>query len=250
MVGVRMEPVQVEEVVYAALASLSIDVSSVDVAIPVDLPPAEADPALLERALANVVLNALNWAPTGTRVRVQGSCAGNEVDVRVIDRGAGIPRDQRDTVFQPFQRLGDASSIDHDGIGLGLAVTVRFRGRHGWPGRRRRHPGRRHDHRHRTASRAVSRILVVDDDVRILKTLEVNLRARGYDFDLARTGEAALQVAARRHPDAVILDLGLPGLDGSDVIHGLRGWSTVPIVVLSGRGTEAAKVEALDLGRR
>ncbi len=94
----------------------------------------------------------------------------------------------------------------------------------------------------------MSRVLVVDDDVRILKTLEVNLRARGYEVDLARTGEEALLIAARRHPDAVILDLGLPSMDGLDVVSGLRGWTPVPIVVLSGRGTEAAKVEALDLG--
>jgi two-component system KDP operon response regulator KdpE len=94
----------------------------------------------------------------------------------------------------------------------------------------------------------MSRVLVVDDDVRILRTLEVNLRARGYEVDLARTGEEALQLAARRHPDAVILDLGLPSMDGLDVVRGLRGWTSVPIVVLSGRGTESAKVEALDLG--
>ena len=94
----------------------------------------------------------------------------------------------------------------------------------------------------------MSRVLVVDDDPRILKTLEVNLRARGYDVDLAPTGEQALELAARHHPDAVILDLGLPSMDGLDVVRGLRGWTNVPIVVLSGRGTEAAKVDALDLG--
>jgi two-component system KDP operon response regulator KdpE len=94
----------------------------------------------------------------------------------------------------------------------------------------------------------VSRVLVVEDDARIRKTLEVNLRARGYDVDVAETGENALQLAARHHPDAVILDLGLPTLDGMDVVRGLRGWTSVPIVVLSARGSEAAKVEALDLG--
>ena len=92
------------------------------------------------------------------------------------------------------------------------------------------------------------RALVVEDDPRIGKTLAVNLRARGYDADVAVTGEEALQLAARHHPDVVILDLGLPGMDGLDVVRGLRGWSPVPIVVLSGRGSEAAKVEALDLG--
>jgi two-component system KDP operon response regulator KdpE len=94
----------------------------------------------------------------------------------------------------------------------------------------------------------MTRVLVVDDDLRILKTLEVNLRARGFDVLLARTGEDALKLAARHHPDAVILDLGLPAMDGLDVVRGLRGWTSVPIVVLSGRETERAKVEALDLG--
>jgi two-component system KDP operon response regulator KdpE len=91
-------------------------------------------------------------------------------------------------------------------------------------------------------------VLVVDDDQAILRTLELNLRARGYQVDLASTGEAALELAARHHPDVVILDLGLPGIDGIDVVHGLRGWSTVPILVLSARGGEAAKVAALDAG--
>jgi two-component system KDP operon response regulator KdpE len=94
----------------------------------------------------------------------------------------------------------------------------------------------------------MTRVLVVDDDLRILKTLEINLRARGFEVLLARTGEDALKIAARHHPDAVILDLGLPAMDGLDVVRGLRGWTSVPIVVLSGRETERAKVEALDLG--
>jgi two-component system KDP operon response regulator KdpE len=94
----------------------------------------------------------------------------------------------------------------------------------------------------------MSRILVVDDDPRILRTLEVNLRARGYGVLLAPTGEEALKLAARSHPDAVVLDLGLPEMDGLDVVAGLRGWTSVPIIVLSGRGSESAKVEALDLG--
>jgi two-component system KDP operon response regulator KdpE len=94
----------------------------------------------------------------------------------------------------------------------------------------------------------MSRVLVIDDDARILKTLAVNLRARGYEVSLARSGEEGLQLAARHHPDAVILDLGLPAMDGLDVVRGLRGWTTVPIIVLSGRDSESVKVQALDLG--
>lgn len=94
----------------------------------------------------------------------------------------------------------------------------------------------------------MSRILVVDDEPQIRKTLEVNLRARNYDVDLARSGEEALELAARHHPDVVVLDLGLPGIDGIDVVRGLRGWSQVPIVILSVRDRESDKVAALDAG--
>jgi two-component system KDP operon response regulator KdpE len=93
-----------------------------------------------------------------------------------------------------------------------------------------------------------SRVLVVDDEPPILRALGTNLRARGYEVDLAATGEEALQLAARHRPDAVILDLGLPGMSGVEVIDGLRGWSSVPIIVLSARGAEHDKVLALDAG--
>jgi two-component system KDP operon response regulator KdpE len=94
----------------------------------------------------------------------------------------------------------------------------------------------------------MTRILVVDDEPQILRALNTNLRARDYDVDLSPTGEAALQLAARKHPDLVILDLGLPGIDGVEVIRGLRGWTSVPIIVLSVRDREADKVAALDAG--
>jgi two-component system KDP operon response regulator KdpE len=94
----------------------------------------------------------------------------------------------------------------------------------------------------------VTRVLVVDDEPQILRALAINLRARGYEVDLAADGEHALTLAASHHPDVVILDLGLPGIDGVDVIRGLRGWSTVPIVVLSVREGEHDKVSALDAG--
>jgi two-component system, OmpR family, KDP operon response regulator KdpE len=94
----------------------------------------------------------------------------------------------------------------------------------------------------------VTRILVVDDEPQLLRALSTNLRARGYEVDVAPTGEQALMLAARKHPDLVVLDLGLPGMDGTEVIRGLRGWTTVPILVLSVRETEAEKVSALDAG--
>jgi two-component system KDP operon response regulator KdpE len=94
----------------------------------------------------------------------------------------------------------------------------------------------------------MTRILVVDDEPQILRALATNLRARKYEVEIAATGEAALTIAARKHPDLVILDLGLPGIDGVEVIQGLRGWTSVPIIVLSVRETERDKVAALDAG--
>jgi two-component system, OmpR family, KDP operon response regulator KdpE len=94
----------------------------------------------------------------------------------------------------------------------------------------------------------MSRVLVVDDEPPMRRTLDIGLRASGYDVELAATGEEALELASRHEPDAVILDLGLPGVDGIHVARGLRGWSAVPIIVLSARGAEAVKVAALDAG--
>jgi two-component system KDP operon response regulator KdpE len=94
----------------------------------------------------------------------------------------------------------------------------------------------------------VTRVLVVDDEPQILRALRINLRARHYEVHTAATGADALRTAAEHPPDVVVLDLGLPDMDGVEVIHGLRGWSSTPIVVLSGRTDSTDKVEALDAG--
>jgi two-component system, OmpR family, KDP operon response regulator KdpE len=94
----------------------------------------------------------------------------------------------------------------------------------------------------------MTRVLVVDDDVNLLRALAINLRARKYDVDAAPDASSALTLASRRPPDLVILDLGLPDMDGVDVVRGLRGWSAAPIIVLSAREAQADKVAALDAG--
>jgi two-component system KDP operon response regulator KdpE len=91
-------------------------------------------------------------------------------------------------------------------------------------------------------------VLVVDDEPQIRRALAVNLTARGYVVHQAGTGREALRTAGAHHPDAVVLDLGLPDIDGIDVVRGLRGWSKVPIVILSVRDAERDKVAALDAG--
>jgi len=94
----------------------------------------------------------------------------------------------------------------------------------------------------------MTKVLVIDDERPFVRALTISLQARGYEVDSAVTGELGLEAAAHGHPDVVVLDLGLPGIDGIDVLRALRGWSPVPVIVLSARHNEAAKVEALDAG--
>jgi two-component system sensor histidine kinase KdpD len=123
-VTVAIRPVYLEDIVAAALASVEHDPRHVVVAVPETVPPVEADPALLERAVANIVANALAWSPPDAVVRVEAAPIGHRVHLRVIDRGPGVGQADRERVFQPFQRLGDRST--QAGVGLGLAVARGF----------------------------------------------------------------------------------------------------------------------------
>ena len=91
-------------------------------------------------------------------------------------------------------------------------------------------------------------MVVIDDEPALCRALRINLAAREFGVAVAHDGASGLAAVARERPDVVILDLGLPDMDGVDVIHGLRGWTTTPIIVLSAREQEAAKVAALDAG--
>ena len=94
----------------------------------------------------------------------------------------------------------------------------------------------------------MTRVLVVEDDRSLVRALANNLKVRGYKVDVATDGATALQRAADKRPDLVIVDLGLPELDGLEVIRSIRGWAEMPIIVLSARGSEDDKIEALDAG--
>ena len=95
---------------------------------------------------------------------------------------------------------------------------------------------------------AVTRVLVIDDEPSILRALRINLTARNYEVSTASDGASGLAAVSRERPDVLILDLGLPDMDGTDVIHGVRGWSSTPIIVLSVWDQEQQKVAALDAG--
>ncbi len=119
-----LRPVGLEEVVPAALAGLADRARQVDADLHETLPPLRADAALLERVIANLVDNAIKWSPADRQVRLVAGRVDDRVELRVIDQGRGIPPDERDRLFSPFQRLGD--NPNGTGIGLGLAVAQGF----------------------------------------------------------------------------------------------------------------------------
>jgi two-component system sensor histidine kinase KdpD len=120
----RAAPVGVEQVLPAAMRSLGAGEDAVELDVPESLPRVLADPGLLERALANVIENAIRFSPPGKPPRITAGVVDGVVDVRVTDRGPGVPRDEQEHLFAPFQRLGDTSQ--GEGVGLGLAVAKGF----------------------------------------------------------------------------------------------------------------------------
>lgn len=117
-------PVDPAEVIMPALDELSLGPADVEIDLGSDVPEMVADPALLQRVVVNLLSNALRYEPAGSRVRLAESSFANQVEIRVIDHGPGIPEDRRGDVMVPFQRLGDTDSSV--GLGLGLALSKGF----------------------------------------------------------------------------------------------------------------------------
>ena len=120
---VQVRAVGLEEVVGSAIAEVPSG-PTIDIDVPDTLPPVEVDPVLLERALVNIVANAVRFSPAGERVRIHAGAVDGRVELRIIDRGRGIPVAERERAFMPFQRLGDHPN--GEGVGLGLAVAKGF----------------------------------------------------------------------------------------------------------------------------
>jgi two-component system sensor histidine kinase KdpD len=121
---INAQPIGIEEIVATAIVSLHVPPARIDVDVPETLPRVDVDPTLLERAVANLIDNALSFSPDGQPVRVEAAAVGGAVHLRVVDAGPGIPLVERDRVFLPFQRLGDHPN--GVGVGLGLAVARGF----------------------------------------------------------------------------------------------------------------------------
>ena len=214
-------------------------------------PPVRVDPAHIERVLANVLENALAATSDGGAVVIRVDSEGDEVRIRVDDEGPGLPSNDARADLRAVRARRPGS---RDGARprdrarfrrgerrppVGRGVAARRRGVRAGAACRRGRAG---------AVVSAQRVLVVDDEVQILRALRTNLRGAGYEVDTAETAEQALAAAAMRPPDAVILDLVLPDGSGTDVCRRLREWTKVPIVVLSAVGDEQEKIAALDAG--
>ncbi len=228
-----------------------------------ELPPVTVDAVQVQRALVNVLENALRLSPPGEPVHVRVSATRKELLIRVTDRGPGIVEEEYEQIFEPFYRV--AGQPDQRGAGLGLAIARGFTEANGGRLWVESHAGQGASFvlalpavelpaavssARSPARGAVSgeRILVVDDEPQFLRALQTNLRGAGYDVATATTAEEALAAAGLRPPEAVILDLLLPDGRGTDVCRELRRWTEAPIILVSAVGEEAEKIAALDAG--
>ncbi len=226
-----------------------------EVAVEPELPFAAADPILLDQVLANVIGNAVRYAGPAARILLEARADADAVILAVTDDGPGIPPAVLPHVFEKFVRALRPAGDAGEGSGLGLASQGHRRGPSRLDcrckSRRDRARDAIRDPAAATGGAAMSgltRVLVVDDEPAIHRFLTPALVANDYEVLRAETGDEALRRIAAEAPDVIVLDLGLPDVDGKDVIARVREWSDVPIVVLSARDREAEKIAALDRG--
>ena len=247
--------------------------------LPSDLPPLLIDWVEIDQVFSNLIENAAKYSPAGTKVWIAARSDGPCVRVQIADRGPGIPASAMTYLFTPFYRVQAMSGqCRPKGIGLGLAVARGLVEAHGGKIAVRNRDdggaifsftlplaqgpacppeevfeagGQAGDAGGRmSGGRPASgaRILVVDDEPAILRVVRMNLTRHDFRVTTAATGQAALDQYDAQHPDLILLDLGLPDLDGFAIIRRIRERAATPIIVLSARGAERDKVQALDLG--
>ena len=190
--------------------------------------------------------------PPDSLITVAGEVRGDRVAVSVADAGPGVPAAEREAVFDRYVRFDTGGRA---GLGLTIAKTfVEAHGEHIWvedvPG-----GGARFvftlpvaASRRQRAVATMAKVLVIDDDPSLLRALRLGLQAGGHEVVTAVNGEQGISQTALTSPDVVVLDLGLPDIDGQAVCRRIRQWSEVPIIILSASGTEDRKVAALDGG--
>jgi CheY-like chemotaxis protein len=224
----------------------------------------EADPVRLVQILTNLLHNAAQYTEEGGHIWLLAEREGNEVVLRVRDTGMGIPGEMLPRIFEPFQKPCPLPGRSQGGLGIGLSLVRRLVDLHGGvveaasPGRGQgsefvvRLPALP-EQQAEAVPKAIRvseampsspkcRILVVDDDKDVAKMLATFLRLEGHEVRVAHSGHKAMEVAQEEPPDVILLDLGMPGMDGYEVAQRLRALPAlkdVLLVALTGYGQEA-----------
>ncbi len=233
---------------------------SLVIALPLSLPPVRADAARLQQIVANLLSNALKFTPVGGNIKLGAKQKDAALVVEVRDMGRGIPKEDQKFLFEPYHRLQTEPS---GGLGLGLALCRMLVELHGGQIWVRSQVGKGSTFGFslplETADKQAEglekppklwTVLIIEDDQNIVSTVSVAFQMRWPEAELVSTvmGEEGLHLVETENPDLVILDLGLPDIDGFDVLRRLRLFSTVPVVILTVRGDEADKVKGVELG--
>ncbi|HEY5678267.1 MAG TPA: ATP-binding protein, partial [Myxococcales bacterium] len=228
----------------------------------------DADPVRLEQILGNLLTNAIKYTPQGGEVELSAAADGETLEIRVRDTGIGIPKESLRLLFEPFVQVAGAKDYATGGLGIGLALVRGLVALHGGsvhadsqgPGKGStfvvRLPGVVEGTTPvevRPAARAAlpGRVLVVDDNVDAAMTLSEAVRFDGHDVRVAHDGAAALEEAAAFTPEVVLLDIGLPGMDGYEVVRRLRELPQTRgalIVALTGFGQDSDRRRAIAAG--
>ena len=218
-----------------------------------DLLLAHMDAKLVVQVLINLVDNAIKYTPAGSHIVLSAAAQGESAVIRVSDDGPGIPDEAKEKVFEMFSTGEKRISDSRRSLGLGLALCRTIIAAHGGTITL--------SDISRTAASLLLHcplgrflcmnkplILVVEDDAPIRNLITTTLKTQDYKYIAAATASEALQQATIHAPDVMLLDLGLPDLDGIEVIRRIRSWSAMPIIVISARSEDSDKIEALDSG--
>src|SRR6185437_4024872 len=217
----------IEELLGSALHRMSKPLAGREVTthVPRELTLVPLDDVLIEQVLLNLLENAEKYTPPASPIEITARQQGEVVVIEVADRGPGLPPGEEEQIFEKFFRGRAAATDGRPGAGLGLAICRAIVAAHGgqiWA-------------ENRAGGGATF-------------GFSLSLESEGYRLAEAETGKQALMLAASELPEVVILDLGLPDMDGLEVLRRLREWLAAPVIVLSARGQEKDKVAALDAG--
>ncbi len=257
LIEIRKEVVDLSRCVEQALESLRdlVDKNNREIVVilPEESVPLMADPARMEQILGNLLSNAVKYTDEGGHIELRAERDANEVVVSVRDDGEGIQEDALEVVFQPFVRVGQSRQRAGSGLGIGLTLVKKLTELHGGNAVARSegqgkgsefilrlpiHQGPQPDadvnERERRKTDNPLRILIVDDNRDLAEGLQKILQALGHEVRLAHDGPEGIEIARRFRPQAALVDIGLPGMDGYEVAAKLRGAGKLWIGAVSG----------------